>query len=588
MVSADRLEELALEHGFQDITTLGKILKDLRQGAVIGCTGKFRGPTKASNAPSAFMDGRKVTDAICSWIHSGFCYGPVDIADVPATGKFSGIMTRPKPNGSVRIILNLSAPEHCSVNKGIDASEFPTVMSSTTKWLVALNRAGRNCLMVKHDWAEAYKHVAVALEDTDLQYFTWLGKAFKELCLIFGGKSSAGIFDRLAKVVLFVVRVKSGMPEEQTCQHLDDCVAAGSPGKPEIFAFDEAFFEVAHYLGVRLAPRDDPEKSFGPSTQGIVLGVHYDTVSWTWAIPGEKLLRLLHLLQLVLEAEEVTQDVFWTLNGKILHVKPLVAMGRFNINHLIKANSVSENRDALIPVSEDVKKQCWFWFTMLRVCSGRATIPDPTLGMPAWTLEVHTDAAGGSVTNRNLGAGVVCQGWWTRVPWSKAIHLAHQTPEGKRLDRAMSALELVGPLIFLASNPDACRGRPVRVWVDNAGSVFIWKKGYSTSCSLSTTLVRAIGTVASSLGCRFEIEKVTRCSEPLAVMADALSKADFAKFWAEAGQLGDLDLGSHPASIPGPIVAWIRNPRRDDELGDRLVEVIGRSGCVLTSQASSV
>ena len=152
----------------------------------------------------------------------------------------------------------------------------------------------------------------------------------------------------------------------------------------------------------------------------------------------------------------------------------------------------------------------------------------------------------------------------------------------------MSALELVGPLIFLASNPDACRGKPVRVWVDNAGSVFIWKKGYSTSCSLSTTLVRAIGTVASSLGCRFEIEKVTRCSEPLAVMADALSKADFAKFWAEAGQLGDLDLGSHPASIPGPIVAWIRNPRRDDELGDRLVEVIGRSGCVLTSQASSV
>ena len=578
LVHWDRLLDLATETGYPDKVTLAKVVKDLKEGADIGCRGSFRDPTRATNAPSAYTDGRKVTDAICSWIHSGFCYGPVDMNLVPKTAKFSGIMTRPKPNGSARIILNLSAPKNHSVNEGIEAADFPAVMSSTTKWLIALNKAGKGCLMVKHDWAEAYKHIAVRLEDTDLQYFSWLGKAFKELCLIFGGVSSAGIFDRLAKIVHYIVKVRAAMPDDQSCQHLDDCVAAGAPDRPEIFAFDEEFFKVAAQVGVKLAPRDDPEKSFGPSTAGIVLGVHYDTVSWTWAIPAEKLLRLLHLLRLVLDADEVIQEVLWTLNGKILHVKPLVAMGRFNIVHLIKANSISDDRNAVIPVTDDIKKECWFWFTMLRVCSGWSAIPNPLEGLPAWALEVHTDAAGGSRSNSSLGAGIVCDGWWTVLPWARAIHLGHKTPDGKRLDRAMSALELVGPLVFLAANPNACRGAAVRVWVDNAGSVFIWKKGYSTSCTLSTTLVKAIATVATGLGCRFEIEKIARCSEPLAHMADALSKADFGRFWDVAAAHGGFNLPRQPAGIPQPVIEWTKDPKRDDLLGDKILQDIRRSG----------
>jgi len=41
---------------------------------------------------------------------------------------------------------------------------------------------------------------------------------------------------------------------------------------------------------------------------------------------------------------------------------------------------------------------------------------------------------------------------------------------------------------------------PINIWVNNSASVFIWKKGYSNSCALSTTLVIAISTVAAGLG----------------------------------------------------------------------------------------
>ena len=44
---------------------------------------------------------------------------------------------------------------------------------------------------------------------------------------------------------------------------------------------------MSEQLGVRLSPEDDPDKAFAPQTSGVVLGVHYDTVSWTWSIPGD-------------------------------------------------------------------------------------------------------------------------------------------------------------------------------------------------------------------------------------------------------------------------------------------------------------
>ena len=190
---------------------------DIKFGADIGCSGSFRDPTAATNAPSALLNGEKVTDSVADWVLKGFAYGPIPMSEVPKSAKFNGLMTVPKPNGSVRIILNLSAPLGSSVNDGINNDDFPASMSSTTKWLRSMNRAGRSCKFCKIDWADAYKHIAVRLEDTELQWFQWLNMAFKELCLVFGGKSSVGIFDRTAKIVVFIVIVRSNFDSRLVC-----------------------------------------------------------------------------------------------------------------------------------------------------------------------------------------------------------------------------------------------------------------------------------------------------------------------------------------------------------------------------------
>ena len=144
-----------------------------------------------------------------------------------------------------------------------------------------LHRTGRGAKICKCDWSDAYKHISVARADTDLQYFEWLGACFKELYLVFGGASSAGIFDRLAKIILHIVLRRANFPADWVIQHLDDVCASCPANSQALQTFDEEFSRVASLLGVRLAPRDDPDKSFGPTTSGTVLGVHYDTVSWT-------------------------------------------------------------------------------------------------------------------------------------------------------------------------------------------------------------------------------------------------------------------------------------------------------------------
>lgn len=579
MVDADKLRAAAMSARYPDRKTLNKVYADLKFGARIGCGTGFRSPTRSSNAPSALDHGQHVSDSIADWISKGFVYGPVPLEEVPVSAKFSGLMTRPKPNGSVRIILNLSSPVGNCVNEGIDKAEFPATMSSTTDWLRALHKAGRRAKICKIDWSDAYKHIAVHPEDTDLQWFEWAGMGFKELCLIFGGVSSAGIFDRLNKVVIHIAATRAKMDPACICQVLDDCCAAAPEQSSSLEEFDKAFHELASDLGIKLAPRDDPEKSFGPQQTGVILGIEYDTVQWCWTLPYEKALRLLHLIKTVAESDFFPQEGIWSLTGKILNVKPLIPCGKFNINHLLKANSFSADRSASVPVTPELRSQLHFWFKMLQVCAGRGSLPDPDAALPPWAIDVYTDAAGGCSSSAGHGAGAVTEFWWSYVPWSKAINLGHLGPNNKSLARSMSALELVGPLLAIASGYSWCKNAAVKIWVDNAGSVFIWKKGYSTSCDLSTTLVKAISYVATGLGCTVDLVKITRCSTSLADMADALSKAAFPRFWSLA--LSHPRLPTSPGWVPPALLAWLAKPTYDENLGHKILLQISQKTAVL-------
>jgi len=426
--------------------------------------------------------------------------------------------------------------------------------------------------MIKVDWSAAYKHMAVRQEDIKLQYFNWLGKDFIELMLIFGAVSSPGLFDSLAKVVIdFVIR-HAKFPPESAMQYLDDFCAAAPAGCPSLARLEKAYRDVAADVGVKLAPTTDPEKAFSPTTQGVVLGVCYDTHNWTWSIPQEKLARVLTQLRDCMTADTLQQHEVWSLVGKLIHYAPLIPNAKYNIGHLIIANAASNDRNNTVILTPDIKKQLHFWWVMLKTTTGLAAIPLPTSRLPAWAFDYYTDASGGSALSLGHGTGGIGGKFWFMVPWGRKINSGARAADGRRLCRKLSALELVGPLICIAANPLNHSGRPIRIHVDNAGSIGVWRRGYSTRCALCTTLVKAIGRIATAFGSLVHIQKITRCSDDGSILADELSKGRFIAFKQKLPS--NWIINQEPAWIPPSILAWIALPTVDPDLGDRILRDI--------------
>ena len=138
----------------------------------------------------------------------------------------------------------------------------------------------------------------------------------------------------------------------------------------------------------------------------------------------------------------------------------------------------------------------------------------------------------------------------------------------------------MGPLVFLAAGQELLAGKHVNIWVDNAGSVAIWNKGYSNSCRLSTAIVTAISAIAAATGCTVHIKKITRCSNVGALLADQLSKAQFKDF-RNTAHSANWDLRVEPAAIPVALLAWIDKPFPDMDLATRILRELASQRPIL-------
>ena len=154
---------------------LERVCKRLDDGADIGCHGRGRMPTRIPNGASAYEHGERVANALQLWVQQGIAVGPLREEEIPWEDiTVSPILVRLKPNGSARIIVNMSSPHNEEgpglVNSSINEKDFEARMSSTAKFVESLARVGVGALLCKNDWNSAYKHQHVRSEDLKLQF----------------------------------------------------------------------------------------------------------------------------------------------------------------------------------------------------------------------------------------------------------------------------------------------------------------------------------------------------------------------------------------------------------------------------------
>ena len=505
---------------------------------------------------------------------SDIAVGPLTREEIPWDDiTINEMMVKIKPDMSARLIVNMSAPKNTSgpgsVNSGVDGKEFEARMSSTSKFVESLVRAGVGALICKSDWSSAYKHQHVRYEDLKLQFVEFGGMFFCELMLVFGCISSPGIYDDLAKVVLGCAINMSRIDPEMIQQHLDDVCACGTKEEGSILTFDRVYREVCERVGVRLASREDPDKSFAPRTEGLVLGVWYDTLDWSWSIREDKLTRIIHHLAMIIKRDEdITVGHMLSLAGKLVDVRFLVPGGKFQLGHIIAAANSGMSKAQVLDISTMCADQCRWWIIHLQVAAHRSPIVRPVQEISPVAIRAWTDAAGGSAGKIGQGlGGIIPPRMWYYLPWPAWINLNKPNSDGVRFGRKLTCLEICGPLVMLACAPDMCRNTELVSYVDNQGSVDIWRKGFSTSCKYSYTIAKAIYDVSRGLNCTVHILKIRRCSDPGSLAADALSKGAMELFYRLMPDHNVL-----MCEIPVVFLRWLSDPVVDMDLGMKILD----------------
>ena len=404
-----------------------------------------------------------------------------------------------------------------------------------------------------------------------MQGFAWLGKIFFEIGLVFGASSSPGIFDAVAKIVVRIAASRAGFPSYLYIQHLDDVCACSPEGSVQVDQFYDSYLDTCEKLNIKLADPGDPDKAFSPRMEGQVLGINYDSTDMTWSLGKDKLNIILNIIEEVMENGEASVRTFKKLSGKLVDIRDLVVGSKFHLAHLLMvATTFNEKEDMenVLEVSEWLLADLQYFSLVLPVYSGRSQLQDPDRRPDWWALESHTDAAGGSRESLGRGVGMILgPDMWTYVPWGRRINEGWRAYDGKLLSHKMSAWELVGPLLALVCGGNMLSGKQLKVFVDNDGSVRMWKKGWCMVCDLCNSILVALHQVSTALACELFICGIMRCSNEKAEAADALSKCDMKRFWRCMP-----GANVSPEEVPGSLLAWLENPVPDRLLGDRILK----------------
>lgn len=363
-----------------------------------------------------------------------------------------------------------------------------------------------------------------------LQVIQFGGRYFVEVKLVFGSRSSPGNYDDLSDTVLDMAVWESQHPRHLTTKHLDDCLGVGMPGPDStVSKCFKAYLQLAKRVGVHLLEPDvDKSKLQSPATSVVALGMEFNTVEWEVRCPEGKLGRLLYALRCMMASGVTTAGELASLTGQIVDKAFLLEGGRFNIGAVIQQNTAcaDEKKETEVLLLPQTREQLRWWFLHLQASAWYCPIrhPGAKTAVPVGARQVWSDAAGGNLLNLRGGVGALLpDGSWVWFPWPLWLHAGMKGSEGYALNSQLQLLELVGPLLALATAPELFRNQAVEYRTDNQSAVFTWRKGYSKE-PFSTTVVKAVFDLSVALNSRPYITKVARCSTVGALAADHISK----------------------------------------------------------------
>ena len=577
MIDHVALDKVARRLSFKDMHKVQHIVKMLKEGAKLGVEQEGRWPSQGANSPTAYEYGDRVADSLQKGIIDGYLCGPFSKEEVetiwPEGVKISPIIVRLKPNGAARIIVDLSYPHDqelgkgkpCSPNEGMkNYMEFEEVqMTTDKKFRKAMFWSGWPVEVMKTDWCIAYKHIAVHRSDHHLQLVEFGGRFFLERCLTFGGVNSPTLYNMVAKLLINLAEIMSGMDPRHNCQQLDDNCTACTRGSQKMRKYLECYRKIAKEIGVELASEDDPSKAFPPKQKGEILGILYDGQNWTWQMPNDKGLRLMVQIGEAIRSGYIKNGDAVSLAGKINHYSNMVN-GKFNRCLLVHLGNADERDEKVIKIGNQAMLSLVWWLLNLK-CA--AKIPNPSEFLVSTALPLYSDAAGGDskLTTQGWGVVNVVGNEWARGSWPKFI-IKNSITHGRKWGRRLTFLEGFACLITVplwAKEIQQAGG--AALMCDNIGFMWAYKNGNSRD-EYIWTLSKCLESLSEGLGVPIKVFHTRRRTQLGDMVADDLSKNKLDEVQAALPEGKDIS-----CKVSRVLLDWLTKPRVSMELGREIL-----------------
>ena len=520
-VNTLRLKELLDD--YPDQRLVASIINGFKSGFDLGFKGTLTN-TFPKNNKSAILHKEGVTEAIRKEISRGHTAGPFPQPPFPIN-HISPLGAAPKPDGSIRLIMDLSQPKGESINDFISKEEFPCKYTPFDEATRLIREAGKGCYLTKVDIKHAYRLLPVRPDDWPLLVYHWEGQYCVDLKLPFGGRSSASIFTDFADLVCWIINNKFNL----VVIHYSDDYLLISPANFILASKQkDTLISTFQYLNIPVAH----EKLIGPATSLPYLGIQIDTIKMEITVPADKMEATLMLLPKWRGRKTATKQELLSLIGKLQHISLVVRPGRLFLRRLIDLSTTVKKLRHHVNLNTLAQKDILWWLEWLPTWNSSSIIPQSRSILNS-DLCLYTDASG-------HGLGAIFENQWIQARWDQ-LHAS--------MDVDFQELFAILAAAYTWGNNWA--GQRIIFITDNKPITQIWDKGSSPSPKIMI-LVRKLFLIAVHNQFSVAFKHVPGTKNPI---ADALSRFQEKRF-----RVLKPDAAVLPTKIPDEIWTLIKNP----------------------------
>jgi hypothetical protein len=326
-----------------------------------------------------------------------FCVSPI------------GLVPKKQP-GEFRLIHHLSYPKGDSVNDHIHPDLCSVQYTKFDEAVHMIQRLGRGTLMAKADIKSAFRLIPVAKEDFKLLGFKFDNNFYFDKALPFGCSISCAVFESFACFLQWVVRDVCKLGEME--HYLDDFLFGGESNTNQCKMVMETFFQTCAQFGIPIAE----EKTDGPTTVLVFLGLEIDSEQMEVRIPLEKIEVLVEQIQNILKHKHsMTLRELQSLLGSLNFMCRAIRPGRPFCRRLINAACGVKLPHHHIKLKKGMRLDLSMWLRFFSEFNGTSIFND-SFWSANHTIDLFTDSSGA----KGNGLGIYFKGHWANAAWPDA------------------------------------------------------------------------------------------------------------------------------------------------------------------------